>query len=118
MLKTEKQAISVCWEQDRVEQPSGEKTANKGDLVNLLCNYSATTSNEVCISSGSGTVQLPGRALTFMPSVQYLLFVKDLLRLILRRDFFISTRRTVPLTFQCVRMSDFAVYYCSLKQCD
>ncbi len=44
-----------------------------------------------------------------MLSVQHLLFVKDQLSLILRRDFLISTRRTVPLTFQCVRMSDFAV---------
>ncbi|KTF83249.1 hypothetical protein cypCar_00022196 [Cyprinus carpio] len=36
---------SGCWGQDRVKQPSGEMTANKGDPVTLQCNYSTTTKN-------------------------------------------------------------------------
>lgn len=72
MLKTEKQAISVCWDQDRVEQPSGEKTANKADLANLLYNYFTTTTNEDFYLFWYK--QLPSRAPTFMQSVQYLLF--------------------------------------------
>uniref|UniRef100_A0A8C0YEG7 Ig-like domain-containing protein n=1 Tax=Cyprinus carpio carpio TaxID=630221 RepID=A0A8C0YEG7_CYPCA len=103
---------SGCWGQDRVKQPSGEMTANKGDPVTLQCNYSTTTKNAYLF----WYKQLPNRAPTFILS-EFTVgkgTTEDKLdeRFSATLD---STSRTVPLTIKNLRVSDSAVYYCALR---
>uniref|UniRef100_A0A8C1YW37 Ig-like domain-containing protein n=1 Tax=Cyprinus carpio TaxID=7962 RepID=A0A8C1YW37_CYPCA len=102
----------VCWGQDRVEQPSGEMAANKGDPVTLHCNYSTSATNVYIY----WYKQLPNRSPTFMLSVFSFgtgTTVDEF------KDRFFPTlnskSKTVQLMIKNLHVSDSAVYYCALQ---
>uniref|UniRef100_A0A8C1LXQ2 Ig-like domain-containing protein n=1 Tax=Cyprinus carpio TaxID=7962 RepID=A0A8C1LXQ2_CYPCA len=101
--------VSLCWGQDRVEQPLGEMTAIKGDLVTLQCSFSATTTNAYLY----WYKQLPNRSPTFILSE--FTIGKGTTEDEFKERFYAtldSTSRTVPLTIKNLHVSDSAVYYC------
>uniref|UniRef100_A0A8C1DDT5 Ig-like domain-containing protein n=1 Tax=Cyprinus carpio carpio TaxID=630221 RepID=A0A8C1DDT5_CYPCA len=98
--------------QDRVEQPSGEMTANKGDPVTLHCNYSTSATNVYIY----WYKQLPNRSPTFMLSV--FSFGKGTTVDEFKDRFFPtlnSKSTTVQLMIKNLHVSDSAVYYCALQ---
>uniref|UniRef100_A0A671QAS5 Ig-like domain-containing protein n=1 Tax=Sinocyclocheilus anshuiensis TaxID=1608454 RepID=A0A671QAS5_9TELE len=97
---------------NRVEQPSGEMTTNKGDPVTLQCNYSTSATNVYIY----WYKQLPNRSPTFMLSV--FSFGKGTTEDEFKDRFSAtlnSKSTTVPLMIEDVRVSDSAVYYCALQ---
>ncbi len=51
------QTKTVCWGQDKVEQPSRQMTANEAAQVTLLCNYSTNYPTAYLFRSVAAPVQ-------------------------------------------------------------